>query len=454
MFDEMNNLESKEFQQLAKTTIESIATNKQKFIDSLDLNEPRRLAVIKSLFFEYSYIDSIEQNNLDIDDKFVDLLISLLTKLRDHLDEIYNFNDDADKFKLFCRLIATEIFYKINLISFESLTFNTKFQKKKGLQVLFDCLNNQTLLNSYSNLNGDQASLNACDEILRRNIGILACMGKHFGHFKTEWKECHAVKSLLNYFEKTKDIKDNKIYACMTIALVAADDEIDSIPEIQTCLPDIIAMIEACSIAISTGDNLERAETEFEDDDGTKLFQESCYLNVDDTEWSLLNLLDALYHIAVNDKIKYDIYSKFKVGQYLTSIIFYGNHIEQEYALNALWQLCYHAEVADHVRTNCLNLYEFVETLSTQTENKKVAQKASGIIWLLTKKTSTTATTKSSLGKLGLKATLQRIMPSIHMQHIMISYNRATRDACLSLKIELKKWNFKVWIDVESISGT
>jgi male-specific lethal 1 len=39
-------------------------------------------------------------------------------------------------------------------------------------------------------------------------------------------------------------------------------------------------------------------------------------------------------------------------------------------------------------------------------------------------------------------------------KHIMISYNRESRDLCLKIKSELESQNLKVWIDTESISGS
>ena len=39
-------------------------------------------------------------------------------------------------------------------------------------------------------------------------------------------------------------------------------------------------------------------------------------------------------------------------------------------------------------------------------------------------------------------------------KHIMISYNRDSRDLCLKIKSELENQNLKVWIDVEAISGS
>ena len=40
------------------------------------------------------------------------------------------------------------------------------------------------------------------------------------------------------------------------------------------------------------------------------------------------------------------------------------------------------------------------------------------------------------------------------MKHIMISYNRYSRDLCLFIKSELEKIGYKIWIDVEDIHGS
>lgn len=38
--------------------------------------------------------------------------------------------------------------------------------------------------------------------------------------------------------------------------------------------------------------------------------------------------------------------------------------------------------------------------------------------------------------------------------HVMISYNKMTRDLCTKLKKELELQGYSVWIDFESISGS
>jgi hypothetical protein len=65
-----------------------------------------------------------------------------------------------------------------------------------------------------------------------------------------------------------------------------------------------------------------------------------------------------------------------------------------------------------------------------------------GIIWMTSKQTGSNDVEKSK------KTASQLHTASI--KHIMFSYNRETRDLCLSIKSDLEKLNFSTWIDVES----
>lgn len=303
-----------------------IIDNEVNFFDKLSVPEDQ-LNWIKAAYLDFIYLKSFETAELEISDIFVSLAINLIAKLTSELDEIYRFKEDQPptQFQQICRYLCLEVFYLINIVSFSSKKFIDKFHELKGIRLLIGCLNNGNLVDNYVKFHAEEnaENLNICDKILRPNVGTLVCLAKSFGNYKNEWKECNAVKSLIDYFNKTKSIYDNRIYACMAIALVSDDDEIDSIPEIYLCLPEITSMIGDCAQAISGCDEtkvLQRTEIEIEDDEeadgagGTVLVTESCYVTVRDTEWALINLLDALYHLTVNDKIKKDIYTTFEVG--------------------------------------------------------------------------------------------------------------------------------------------
>ena len=56
-------------------------------------------------------------------------------------------------------------------------------------------------------------------------------------------------------------------------------------------------------------------------------------LKVNGTIWHIIELLNALYHMSVNDTIKYDVYFTYKMNESLRDICYYGNRIEKEYSL-------------------------------------------------------------------------------------------------------------------------
>ena len=89
-------------------------------------------------------------------------------------------------------------------------------------------------------------------------------------------------------------------------------------------------------------------------DENTNETYENATILVKNTVWQFVELIDALYHMACNDTIKYEIYMTHKMNSYLRDIIYHGNEIEVEYALKMLWQLCFDERVANDVRSDQL----------------------------------------------------------------------------------------------------
>ena len=70
-----------------------------------------------------------------------------------------------------------------------------------------------------------------------------------------------------------------------------------------------------------------------------------------------------------------------------------------------------------------------------------------GIIWLINKKCEASKELEE-LDDIQLSASPEE------SKHIMISYNRDSRELCAKIKEELEKSKFKVWIDFEDIHGS
>lgn len=223
---------------------------------------------------------------------------------------------------------------------------------------------------------------------------------------------------------------------------------------------------------MSTKKDLMRMKSNLEIDNENQIHKIAC-ISVANTIWHFVELTNALYHLACNDIIKYEIYETYKMSEHLRTIIDNGNQIEKEFALKMLWQLCFDERVADKVRRD-ENLHEKVEKLAQSrpkssvkitTESKNVAAKknfnsnkisrnvvknAEGILWLLEKKTKLIEDRSRQLTSNNENSSIRKRQ----QKHIMISYNRETRELCLRVKKELESMRFKVWIDVENIHGS
>jgi hypothetical protein len=160
--------------------------------------------------------------------------------------------------------------------------------------------------------------------------------------------------------------------------------------------------------------------------------------------FSVIEFLDSLYHLSVIDKVKVSIYDAFK--SILRVLIYDGNFTEKEYSLKLLWQLCFEKSIANSV-TYDAKLIGYIKSIGQNEDMKKNAnliKYSDGIVWM-TSQQSQSATLnqhKANAMKLEINAS--------SMKHLMFSYNRETRDLCLSIKSDLEKLNFKTWIDVES----
>lgn len=177
--------------------------------------------------------------------------------------------------------------------------------------------------------------------------------------------------------------------------------------------------------------------------------------------------------MSVSDKLKDIIYFQHELNKHLRSIIYHGNITEKEYSIMLLWQLCFSKSIADDV-LNDAELYSFIFNLSAnktdliQEDTKELQNNASGVIWILNKNKGDNTikrTVEASLERnLVLDQTEKKKQHSSHeidinpedinRKHIMISYNRDSRDLCLKVKAELEKDGLLVWIDVEDICGS
>lgn len=121
----------------------------------------------------------------------------------------------------------------------------------------------------------------------------------------------------------------------------------------------------------------------------------------------------------------------------LTKIIYNGNETEQEYALKLLYQLCFDDSIAQDIKDN-KKLHDLIQKKSSKLKT------CDGIVWVLKNKFAQSTNVPNKTIKEN----------NYTHQHVMISYNKESRNVCLRIKEELEKLGKKIWIDVENIHGS
>jgi hypothetical protein len=176
----------------------------------------------------------------------------------------------------------------------------------------------------------------------------------------------------------------------------------------------------------------------------------------------LIELAEALYHLSVNDNIKLEIYHTFQMKDVLKRIIYSGNEIEKEYSLRCLYQLCFDDQIANDLAID-EKFISYMKQMAKRTDfkRKKLNQNSKGILFMISNKSNIQIDLFGSDEQPSNKESNknQEVNSNVtdstsNDKHIMISYNRDSREICLKIKNELEKLGYNVWIDVEDISGS
>lgn len=135
----------------------------------------------------------------------------------------------------------------------------------------------------------------------------------------------------------------------------------------------------------------------------------------------------------------------------LKTIILKGNEVEKDYALKLMYQLCFNEDVANKLSED---LIEYLKLLNDNQDIKRKSIKKSiqGIMWMITRDQDSNKLLNSNTSVPISTTTTNN--NNNEQKHLMISYNRESRDLCLTIKKQLEKHNFKIWIDVEDIHGS
>ena len=318
--------------------------------------------------------------------------------------------------------------YIFNLVmgfSFEFRRFFTRLnsQNTTYLKCFIEFIDDTTFISNFNNFNSKFKAF---------TITIVA-ISKIADECRNIWQELNSVEILLK-LNKLDSKWKMTIYGI--ISNIASDEEIEKIPEIDQIINTYITFVYNC-INNPEGN---RSYQYKDDDDVDKNFNVNYVSDVNKISMPVTSLLSHIYHLSVNEKIKFDIFKKQNFFACLKKLVFTGKEVEKQHAIQCLAQLAFSEQVNKELNAEH-ELIDHIKTVGKQDkfEFKKLKKTCEEFVWIL---------------KNEKELSSEDVKPAVKEEHIMISYNTGSRELCLRIKAELEKLNMKVWIDVSEIHGS
>jgi hypothetical protein len=310
-------------------------------------------------------------------------------------------------------------------LSNRSKEFKYKFYDFKGFETILGYIKDETFLQNcmrfkYSGI-----------RFLRALIGTINNVSKIADDIKHTLRQINAAQIIMKYAVVMEKFPSHRMSASMAAANILTDNEIETLPDTEI-IEMIMSLIKICTNALKTKNGIRRDKVSI---DGQRERNEEVFIvYYDMTKYHIIELLQVLYRISVNDKLKTKLCETYKLNEHLEILILEGNLTEKEYSLRSFWQLCFQATLAQKLKGN-KKLYEYIvnDLRKKQVNNNNIHKFCDGIIW---------SVEKSKLQE----NIIQNSEKNEKKKHILISYDSYLEEICLSIKRELEIFGHKVWI--------
>jgi hypothetical protein len=379
------------------------------------------------------------------------------------------------------RLFAFSWYYA-DLFSY----FHHKFKEANGIQVLIRYMQSDEFIHQCLKHRAVFEIARGKRFIIKSLLHTFHCMTRNQSTSLMEWEQLGVSALLQRIYFNINDIRLRGIVS-MSWSNVVSENEIENFQFPEEGYDRMTfdnLFLDKVVRAIVTKKDLYRVKIQM---DESKVI-EAAVLVADwvnqDFEFNIIDVLDGIYKVLVNDKAKLQLYRGLNLKARLKDIIIYGNTFEREYAAKCLWQLCFDETILKEVADDT-ELFQFMIDLDkklnddTQVEYRSLKKNVKGVLWMKDKLDKKNPVCKFG-GKL-LRSTLRKMNSFKEVveaaaasqqgsslattgtaddksnqaeQHVMISYNSASRDLCLRIKKDLERLGHSVWIDVEAISGS
>ncbi|CAF0704878.1 unnamed protein product [Brachionus calyciflorus] len=375
------------------------------------------------------------------------------------LNDSDNQSDKQSKIKIYF------LFYSIEVIAYltqKSNFFCIKFHEKNGTKYLLKYLTDDNFIRNCLNFKSEPKNeLKVGANFIQTLVQCLKNLSKICDENKNDWDKLEATSHLIKFSQMVSEYPNILILSNLTITNIINEKELNSMSnEIILIIIKIIDFITVITDEMAKGNETRKL---LEIKPGFKI--KISIVKFKNLELNLIELLEAINHIAVNDKLKYKIYQEYDLKSRLKTVVLYGNDYEKHNATKLLWQLCFDHNVCKKMNED-KELVKCLEDIN-KTHDDFLKENIVGIFWLSKLLLFNDEPKKKQKKKLNLSTGDQDDFKRVYtpdlrnaisseekQEHIMISYNRENRDICLKIKEELERDGHKVWIDVQDIRGS
>ena len=338
--------------------------------------------------------------------------------------------------------MLTNSLYINNIILLYSSAFSTKFSLHSGLKAHFSFIKDTEFTKNKQNAKMNMLSKQI--SVIQYIVMNISSLSKMVDENKIVWKQLESVDALIkiaNLMESTK------FDAYIAIANIADDKQIESLNEMNLVVDMILSQLKQAEIDFSSN-KLKRDNRQAMIENAMINCSVHCLIQKNGTYTSVIVLLNGLYKILVNEKMKNDIYFNYELCKYLKKLLALGNSFEIYFTLRLFAQLSFSEKIANDL-ANDNEFMDILADLSTKTavdSNNENERKVIQIINRL-KEDINWNLNKNKKSEAHSELTNEN-------KHVMISYNTASRDLCLKIKENLESSGYQVWIDVNDIHGS
>lgn len=324
--------------------------------------------------------------------------------------------------------------YIINKVAPKSVNFCINFPKHDGLKAFLLFLSNESFIKNTLDVKMNDFSLSKPTSILDTIVLDIVSLSLCYDENIDKWKELDTIGILLNIAKLKESVEFN---AYVSIVNIIDDKQIESLTDVHSILKNLVEFFKKCGDYFKEK-RFNRQKRQIIENGEIKDYSVHCVLKNSEFSVSILIILQSLYKLSINDKMRNEIYFNQNLKESLSEVVLKSNDIELKYMLKLVAQLAFNATIANDLKTN-EELINFIKSKVSSSSDQDLKLIIDQITWNIYG------------NKLEQNESKSESKPA---QHLMISYNTASRELCLKIKSKLESFGVKVWIDVSDIHGS